>query len=169
MVKLQKRVKFQKRSKRYSKKKGGMFENENTRVVNAAMEGNMPINNCPPCPAVNAKEEGPGLMGKINDFNNSLKTGPPAFLADVKTNLSTKIDNQKDKLSGFLTGILKTQPVAVPAPVVPVQAQVPAVMQVQAPVAEGGRRRRHKRRTMKGKKSKKSKKGKKTKKRTMRR
>ena len=130
----------------------------------------MPNNNCPPCPAVNAKEEGPGLMGKINDFNNSLKTGPPAFLADVKANLSTKIDNQKDKLSGFLTGILKTQPVAVPV-------QAPAVMQapvvpapaMQAQAVEGGRRRRHKRRTMKGKKSKKTKKGKKSKKRTMRR
>ena len=181
------------RNKLHPKKRGGMNQHmgQNTRVVNAAMDGDMPMpnenmplanpnmpeanqnmpanqnmnqnmnqnsKNCPPCPCLdengNVKKEEGGIMAKITGFNDKLATGPPAFLAGVQANLSTKLAEQGNKFTK-ITDILKgeeTKPV----------------------VIEGGRRRRR-RQTKKNKKSKKSKKGKKggkgkkSKKRTIRR
>ena len=188
------------RNKLYPKKRGGMNMDQNmdqnmgqnTRVVNAAMEGDMPMptkannndmpmptkannndmpmanNNCPPCPRLdeNKKEEG-GIMASITGFNDKLATGPPAFLAGLQGNLSNKFNEQKGKFDQ-ITSILKGGPEPAAAPVA-----APAA----API-EGGRRRRRTKKNKKskkgkkggkGKKSKKSRKGKKSKKRTIRR
>jgi hypothetical protein len=156
---------------------------QNTRVVNAAMEGDMPTNNndmpmptkannndmpmannnCPPCPRLdeNKKEEG-GIMASITGFNDKLATKPQELLGSAQTQLSAAVADKKSEIKGKIAGIfgIETAPAQVTAPI------------------EGGRRRRRTKKNKKskkgkkggkGKKSKKSRKGKKSKKRTIRR
>ena len=184
------------RNKLYPKKRGGMNMDQNmdqnmgqnTRVVNAAMEGDMPMptkannndmpmptkannndmpmannNNCPPCPRLdeNKKEEG-GIMASITGFNDKLATKPQELLGSAQTQLSAAVADKKSEIKGKIAGIFGIETAAAPA---------------AAPI-EGGRRRRRTKKNKKskkgkkggkGKKSKKSRKGKKSKKRTIRR